>query len=706
MINNNIVNSAPNNPKLITFPEGKGVLANANTSRGLAKLSEIKELETQTLYHSIALVKNVKAAIEMASYLINYFSQRNNITFIQNIIAELFVHYNYDDFKGNKLLEKYEIQKLSEKTFIYKIGKNFYETKLIPKEKNKGDFYENKFLKMQAMSYAIYTAIKNNHIKTAEELIKESLKTADLDLSLFLAKSRPEYDESTIIISEIINLLEPESRIHPFQILKKHWQQNFYILGGFSHVLLSQKYYDEVIELLEPKLKDTTDEINEDIGDCYYNLGLAYYNKANYQLAKKYYLSALKHLPNDQDTILELYKVYLKIGEVEKAENSINNLPPGDIKSLLEISLNLPEVSAIKLKTINKNSLPKSLVPLIESLEYIAKFNESKFHGADKILAFKKLLKIYPTTTELLSAALYTEQFELAKEITQKLPKEEIFQNKLLYKFKILLGLEDNYETSQLVINNNLQGEEAANIINISSSVLISNGELAAVPKKVEDALQYDPNNENSLEIGIAAALLNNNSSRAKEYINQLSEEKQQEIIANYSRDNKAKNIAELIEQYDAKEIHTYYQRVKQQQLLEVSQKITNNQITTNWNINKQEVKKDDTIFIQKYKGLNCFAKIAETIKNKLDNNLIDSFTKAIEKGITYCKTSVNGVKFLQNKAVEVKIDGDMRLYTNILYKNSHGELLINFDHYGNHNEVENFANSHHLEVLGALDTL
>ncbi len=45
-----------------------------------------------------------------------------------------------------------------------------------------------------------------------------------------------------------------------------------------------------------------------------------------------------------------------------------------------------------------------------------------------------------------------------------------------------------------------------------------------------------------------------------------------------------------------------------------------------------------------------------------------------------------------------------MRLFTNIFYKNSQEELLLNFDHYGNHNEAGNFANSHKLvEALGDL---
>ncbi|ABV75550.1 hypothetical protein A1C_06635 [Rickettsia akari str. Hartford] len=63
--------------------------------------------------------------------------------------------------------------------------------------------------------------------------------------------------------------------------------------------------------------------------------------------------------------------------------------------------------------------------------------------------------------------------------------------------------------------------------------------------------------NEETLEIGIAFSLLLFNKEKAQEYANQLTEEKQQEISANYSTDNKAENIDELIEQYDAKEIST-----------------------------------------------------------------------------------------------------------------------------------------------------
>ncbi|MCC8462573.1 MAG: hypothetical protein LN546_05390 [Rickettsia endosymbiont of Ecitomorpha arachnoides] len=701
MMDQGALQSTPNNPQVIIFPEGKSIFATTDTSKQLASILET-DLDVQLLYNSIAPVKNVRAAVEIVIFLLNYFSIRNNLISIQNIMQELFTHYKYKEFIDNKLLDRYAIKIIDANTYSYKIGQEICFCNFRPSKTNNLSFIENTSSRINA----ICSAIKNNHNEIAEELIKEILKTADLNLSLFLRSNYPHYSENTETIAGLIILLEPKSQIHAFRILEKHYQKNFIVLLNFSNALLSESLFDEVIELLETKLANTNNETSaENIGACYYNLGLAYNNKINYQLAKKYYLAALEYLPNDQETILELIKIHIECYELEDADNYINILSSKDLKATLKMVSNLSSVSTKKLKVINKATLPKSLHSSILNLEYIAKFNEGRFSNNDKITAFEKLLKTCHNDTELLSTAIHTKQFNFAKEIIKKIPDEALFQSKTLWKFKTLLQLKSDYQA--IIDKNNFQAAEAADLINISNTVLIANEEFSSVPEKVENALKYDPQNEETLEIGIAASLLNNNKEKAREYANQLTEEKQQEISANYSTDNKAENIEELIEQYDAKEIHAHYQRVKQQKLFEVSQKITNNQIISSWNVNKQIIKKDDVYSVGKYKGLNCFAKIAKEVEKKLDKNLIDSFTRAIEKGITYCKTNINGIKFLQNKAVEVKIDGEMRLFTNIFYKNSQEELLLNFDHYGNHSEVENFANNHKLvEALGNLTVL
>ncbi|XVN43686.1 MAG: hypothetical protein RCG16_04710 [Rickettsia hoogstraalii] len=119
-----------------------------------------------------------------------------------------------------------------------------------------------------------------------------STKTADLNLTIFLRNNDPKYcnynDKGSATIAKLIILLELESQVHAFQILEQHYQKNFYVLVNFSNALLGTKRFDETIELLESKLANIDNEApaNESIGACYYNLGLAYHNKADYQSAK------------------------------------------------------------------------------------------------------------------------------------------------------------------------------------------------------------------------------------------------------------------------------------------------------------------------------------------------------------------------------------------------------------------------------------
>ncbi|WP_341787382.1 hypothetical protein [Rickettsia endosymbiont of Cantharis rufa] len=96
-MNQGTLQSKPNNPQTITFSEDKSILATTNTSKQLADVLG-KDLNLQLLFDSIAPVKNVRAAIEMVVYSLNYLFIRNNIISIHNIMAELFTYYKYEEF--------------------------------------------------------------------------------------------------------------------------------------------------------------------------------------------------------------------------------------------------------------------------------------------------------------------------------------------------------------------------------------------------------------------------------------------------------------------------------------------------------------------------------------------------------------------------------------------------------------------------------
>lgn len=471
-------------------------------------------------------------------------------------------------------------------------------------------------------------------------------------------------------------------------------------------MLINNNYYDEACKLLEETINNnsTGNDFNkEDKGFCLYRLAHIYEVNGNDKLAEKYYKYALSFLPNNENIMFSLWTNYKMTDRHEEAANIILQMPLGNVKYLLEMLNNLYEINKEKLNLIDINTLLPQYLPMLNCCKYIAKYNsfsdkERSVYKEELKQELKEIFKFSSDKLLILSTALYTKQVEVAHDVLKIIPKKDmqIYKN-----FAILQSYLD--PDSILYDESEFKEEVIVEILNTASTSLMAEEKTTAALKNIEKSLKYDPQNEEALEIGVAAALLGKDKEKAQGYLNQLSEEKQQEIAVNYN----AENIEEVIEKYNPKEIHAHYQRVKQQKLFEISQKITNNQIISSWNVNKQIIKKDDVYSVGKYKGLNCFAKIAGEVKKKLDNNLIDSFTRAIEKGITYCKTNINGVKFLQNKAVEVKIDGEMRLFTNIFYKNSQEELLLNFDHYGNHNEVENFANNHKLvEALGDLTVL
>ncbi|XVN41464.1 MAG: hypothetical protein RCO49_02735 [Rickettsia endosymbiont of Argas persicus] len=199
MINQEGLQTTPNNPKTIVFPENIAILLNNNNFKQHEQILKTTEFDIDE--KPISIVKNIKAAAEIVNYLINLALKKNAIVSIQNVMAQLLINYKYEEIKDNRLLDKYEIEKLSEKDFIYKIGKNTHHTLLKPNPTVNLDFNESIFLKINATRLAINIAIKNKHKQTVEELIKELLKNADLHLTLFSRTNYSKYNEASEIIT-------------------------------------------------------------------------------------------------------------------------------------------------------------------------------------------------------------------------------------------------------------------------------------------------------------------------------------------------------------------------------------------------------------------------------------------------------------------------------------------------------------------------
>ena len=85
------------------------------------------------------------------------------------------------------------------------------------------------------------------------------------------------------------------------------------------------------------------------------------------------------------------------------------------------------------------------------------------------------------------------------------------------------------------------------------------------------------------------------------------------------------------------------------------------------------------------YKGCEYYGRISDKLTEKLDKDTLEKFLNALRKGFVKRDHGDNGVKFISDVVVEIKIRSGKRLYA--VKKN---ELLI-FDRCGNHKSVKRF---------------
>lgn len=77
------------------------------------------------------------------------------------------------------------------------------------------------------------------------------------------------------------------------------------------------------------------------------------------------------------------------------------------------------------------------------------------------------------------------------------------------------------------------------------------------------------------------------------------------------------------------------------------------------------------------------YAVISEKALKKIgDPRMCEQFTAALSKGCAKTGVGTNGIKFLDNDIVELKINGGGRIFASIIIENNTGKHLIVFNRY------------------------
>lgn len=105
------------------------------------------------------------------------------------------------------------------------------------------------------------------------------------------------------------------------------------------------------------------------------------------------------------------------------------------------------------------------------------------------------------------------------------------------------------------------------------------------------------------------------------------------------------------------------------------------------WATETINVKYEQATEIGQFQGGKLYGCLADKFDQKI-------WHTALEKGFTTRAKGTNGVKYLDKKILELKINDDARLYTKIVHKNNQGNYLAVFDKEANHKEIKKILNS------------
>ena len=140
----------------------------------------------------------------------------------------------------------------------------------------------------------------------------------------------------------------------------------------------------------------------------------------------------------------------------------------------------------------------------------------------------------------------------------------------------------------------------------------------------------------------------------------------------------------ELIALLSPADLHQYYTQLKTQVLHSAIDSCTSTQKITTWRYNGAQYKSDNPDVVHINGTERCYATIDCT---QLDKSLYDQFKAALDNLVSKV-SGANGIKYIRQKCVELKINGDNRLWTTEELVNQAGDVLLVFNHHGNHEAV------------------
>jgi tetratricopeptide (TPR) repeat protein len=732
----------------IDFPSGEQVLDTKKVLELFSTLASNFDECPNNIATAIEYVNSLEGATEILTYGLTKYHNNSNV--LQHICNSFFNKNGATDQTLQYLRDKkFDIKHIpTSQRLIAQLQLNSKKTvkfnTICPAEWRLGtpDLVQDKEsqnfeILFNGLMTTIQIATHNKNHPVAETLVRELFKIADEGLNC-LRESEESYTLNLRNLLDLVSCLKPEYKDQAIESLKPHWGCNTEVALDFlanekatpekkinwykyaiynvtpaKHEALGKLHYRVGLiylsmnrnnEALQSFQKSQAFNHNEiDLGEIHYRTGVTYKNMNRNNEALQSFLEAEKFLPDNPHIIRNMLSVY-SIIDKQKMREFTETIKNVELKKLMRLYHNSKAINHQTLSNIKKSKVPTEFHDYFATCDVICSFNEhkqrnQKINEKNFINQIKELeSKDVPPETRL-SLALSFGLENLAKEIIKENPQKGATLNKIFQQLSLILD-SSNSDAIASINSSNLEEPKKVELFTIAGGACLADNNHEIAMNHAIEGLKLEPKNEELVEIGLSAALVLNNKEKAQEFMDLLTPEKKAEVAQSYSADLKATGFSEpkemqeddLLKNYDPKKIHQYYTIKKQQDLAKIKAPLLIMQNESTWKIDTQEIKVSEVVSVGKYRGLDCWAKIDRKIQGKVQDH-ITAFKAALKDGITHQKKADNGIKFLGNKAVELKINADKRLFTNKIHVNEEGKLLIIFDHEGNHKAVENFAN-------------
>ena len=235
-----------------------------------------------------------------------------------------------------------------------------------------------------------------------------------------------------------------------------------------------------------------------------------------------------------------------------------------------------------------------------------------------------------------------------------------------------------------------------------TSSILENDNELAQ--KHLERAIELQPQNESYIDAAMLNSVLMHNTGNAEKYKLDLicmdkNHEKNRLNVENIVLSTIAEDEIGIVETYPTpEEIHQKFQLIKEQRLSAASKIQADNK----WYLEKDiSIDIKNTTFLGEYRGLEYWGALSDKFQIKWSEHQ-SAFLAALEKGFVHRNQGQNGIKVLSGKVFEIKINDDLRAFTNKAYYNKNKKLLLYFEYMDDHKVVKKFANKNKLFFVAA----